>query len=158
MYTSEVTVALYVQSETLWFLPPFSKSLLPAVNGGKLPAQFVYATDKSILPPWRPGRGSGAFQSGSVTVPKSHILLEAFMRLYARDSEKTIGAFAMAMIAYMEGYVDDDGLLDASLLPPSLAGHYRELREGYKPLMQWTKELKESLGVTEDESDEHSEC
>jgi len=60
---------------------------------------------QTILPPWRPGRGSGVFKSDSdpVVVPKSHILLEAFLRRYTRDSGKRIDAFAMAMIAYMDG-------------------------------------------------------
>ena len=69
-----------------------------------------------------------------VIVPKSYILLEAFLRLYARDLGKRIAAFAIAMIAYMEGYIDDDGLLDTNQLPVPLKTFYKELRQGRKPV------------------------
>ena len=154
---SEVTVALYPQSKTLWFLPPLDDSVLSAKKV-KLPSEFVLASDQTVLPPWRPGRGSGVLKSDRdpVVVPKSHILLEAFLRLYARDSGKRIGSFAMAMIGYMEQYVDDDGLLDANLLPEPLKASYKELRQGRKPVRQWTKELKEALGIFEVYEDDRS--
>jgi hypothetical protein len=38
------------------------------------------------------------------------------MRLYARDWEKRIGDFPMAMIAYIEQYVDEDGFLETEQL------------------------------------------
>ncbi|EXJ72244.1 uncharacterized protein A1O5_04748 [Cladophialophora psammophila CBS 110553] len=154
---SEVTVALYPQSETIWLLPPLDSSL-SSPNKHILPSHFVLASDQTILPPWRPGRGSGVFKSDSdpVVVPKSHILLEAFLRLYARDSGKRIGAFAMAMIGYIEEYVDDDGLLDANLLPEPLKTSYEELRQGIKPVRQWTQELKEALGIHEDSEDDRN--
>lgn len=144
---SEVTVALYLQSETLWFLPPLDSSF-SFPKRLELPSQFILAADQTILPPWRPGRGSGVFKSGCdpVVVPKSHILLEAFLRLYARDSGKRIGAFAMAMIAYVEQYIDDNGLLDANQLPEPLKTSYEELRQGVKPFRQWRKELRRLLG------------
>lgn len=59
----------------------------------------------------------------------------------------------MAMIAYIEEYVDDDGLLDANLLPEPLKTSYKELRQGNKPVLQWTHELKEALGILEDSED-----
>ena len=154
---SEVTVAIFPQSETLWSLPPLDSAFL-APKKLKLPSQFVLASDQTVLPPWRPGRGSGVFKSDCdpVVVPKSHILLDAFLRLYARDSGKRIGAFAMPMIGYMEEYVDDDGLLDANQLPEPLKTSYKELREGKKPIRQWTKELKEALGICEDSEDDDS--
>ena len=86
---------------------------------------------------------------GPVILPKSHILLEAFLRLYARDSHKRVGAFAIPMICYMWEYVDDDGLLDVDQLPEPLRTSYRDLREGKKQVHQWSKELKEALGVPE---------
>ncbi|KIX02794.1 uncharacterized protein Z518_08736 [Rhinocladiella mackenziei CBS 650.93] len=148
---SEVTVALYPQSQTIWFLPPLDESFL-SPKKLELPSHFVLASDQTVLPPGRPGRGSGVFKSDHdpVVVPKSHILLEAFLRLYARDSGKRIGAFAMAMIGYVEEYIDDDGLLDANLLPEPLKTSYKELRQGRKPVRQWTKDLKEALGILED--------
>jgi hypothetical protein len=152
---SEVTVALYLQSETLWFLPPLDSSF-SSPKRLELPSQFILAADQTILPPWRPGRGSGVFKSGCdpVVVPKSHILLDAFLRLYARDSGKRIGAFAMAMIAYVEQYIDDDGLLDANQLPEPLKTSYEELRQGVKPVRQWRKELREALGIIEEDSED----
>lgn len=156
---SEVTVGVYLQSETLWFLPPLRESLSsPKVL--ELPSYFVFASDQRCLPPRRPGRGSGFFKSSEdqVIVPKSHILLESFLRLYARDSGKRIGAFAMPMIGYMEEYVDDDGLLDAKQLPEPLQSLYGELREGKKPVRQWTKELKAALGVPVQDSEDDDSC
>ena len=107
---SEVTVGLYLQSETLWFLPPLDDSL-SSPQKLKLPSHFALASDQNVLPPWRPGRGSGVFNSGEdpVVVPQSFILLEAFLRLYARDSAKRIGSVGMPLIGYVEQYVDDDG-------------------------------------------------
>lgn len=60
------------------------------------------------------------------------------------------------MIAYVEQYVDDDGLLDADRLPEPLGTSYAELRLGEKPVRQWTRELKAALQLPkdEDESDE----
>ncbi|KAK8036181.1 hypothetical protein PG993_008795 [Apiospora rasikravindrae] len=154
--TSEITVGLYLQSQTLWFLPTFDDTLIYP-QASKLPPQFVLASDQGSLPPWRPGRGSGVFKSSkeAVIVPKAHVLLEAFLRLCARDSGKQIGAFSMAMVGYIEQYVDDDGPLDASQLPEPIRTSYCELREGKKPGRQWTKELKQALQVPEEEdSDE----
>lgn len=70
------------------------------------------------------------------------MLLEAFVRLYARDSGKRVGAFAVAMIGYIERNVDDDRRLDTSQLPETIRTFYLELKEGKKPVCQWTSELK----------------
>lgn len=156
MKDSEVTVGLYTQSETLWFLPRLDQKLaFPSTS--KLPDYFVLASDQTVLPPWRPGRGSGVFHSTQgdlVIAPKSYVLLEAFMRLFARDSGTRIGACAMPMIAYVEEYVDEDGYLDIEKLVEPLRGHYLELREGKKPVRQWRTELRHSLGVPEVGSDD----
>ncbi|KAJ4386112.1 hypothetical protein N0V93_009004 [Gnomoniopsis smithogilvyi] len=150
--SSEVTVGIYTQSETLWFLPRLDISFPPDTQHKKLelPQQFCLASDRTILPPWRPGRGSGAFQSGyhPILVPKAHVLLEAFLRLYARDLGKKVGSFGMAMISYMEEYVDDDGLLDSDQLPEPLNTFYRDLRAGrMKSVGQWGHDLQKALGV-----------
>ena len=84
------------------------------------------------------------------------MLLEAYLRLYARDAGKRVGSFGMAMIAYMEEYVDDDGLLDASQLPEPLGTFYAELREGKKPVRQWMGELQDALGVPHHDPDHDS--
>lgn len=145
----EVTAGLYPQSETLWFLPPLDRSLLSPGNAQDLGPYFALASDRAVFPPWRPGRGSGVFKSAvdPVVAPKSHVLLEAYMRIFVRDQGKRAGSFGIAMIAYMQLYVDEDGFLDASLLPEPLRTSYRELNEGRKPVRQWMEELKEALGV-----------
>lgn len=149
---SEVTVGLYSQSETLWFLPALDDTLL-FPQKSKLPSYLVLASDETVLPPWRPGRGSGVFEQTehSVIVPQSIVLLEAFLRLCARDAGKRIGCFSMAMIAYMELYVDEDGLLNSDHLPQPLRKFYKELREGTKPVRQWTRELRKALGGPDEE-------
>ncbi|KAE9377756.1 hypothetical protein N431DRAFT_434904 [Stipitochalara longipes BDJ] len=108
-----VTVSLYLQSDTIWFPAPLEPSLA-SPKEVELPSFFVFASDHTVLPPWRPGRGSGFFKPGQypVIIPKSHILLEAFMLLFDRDWNKRIGSFSMAMIAYIEMYVDEDGFLE----------------------------------------------
>jgi len=60
----------------------------------------------------------------------------------------------MAMIGYMEQYIDDDGLLDANQLPEPLKTSYKELRQGRKSVRQWTKELKEALEILEEDSED----
>lgn len=154
---SDVTVGLYPQSDTLCFLPPLEISLASDAQDDdvRVPPYFCLASDRTALPPWRPGRASGAFQTGHhpVLVPRAHVLLEAFLRLYARDSDKKIGSFGMAMISYVEEYVDDNGLLDAEQLPEPLRTLYGDLRTGRTPVRQWTRDLKEALGVPV----EHSE-
>jgi len=110
----------------------------------------VLASDHTVLPTKRPGRGSGVFPSTvhPILAPRAHVFLEAFLRLYARDVEIRFRNFDMAMIGYIEEYVDDDGLLNADDLPEPLRAFYRELREGKKPLRQWSEELKNALADT----------
>ncbi|KAK4033328.1 hypothetical protein C8A01DRAFT_19707, partial [Parachaetomium inaequale] len=110
---------------------------------------------QTVFPPWRPGRGGGLFkaETNAVMAPRSHILLEAYMRLCARDHGKHIGSFSVATISYMGLYVEEDGLLDASLLPEPLRTSYRELNEGKKTTLQWLLELKQALRMDEEDSD-----
>ena len=59
------------------------------------------------------------------------------------------------MIAYVELYIyDDGGLFDVNLLPEPLKMFYEELRHGTKPVRQWTRGLKETLGILEDTEDD----
>ncbi|KAF6832202.1 hypothetical protein CPLU01_06301 [Colletotrichum plurivorum] len=134
---------------------------VPTVRDATVPADprrlprppFLLASDRSSLPPWRPGRSSGVFESGGqpMVVPKAHVLLEAFLRLYVRDAGRRVGAFAMPMIGYVETYVDGDGLLDVGELPEPLRSSYAELRLGEKPLRQWRSELQRALETSGDE-------
>ncbi len=70
------------------------------------------------------------------------------MRLYVRDLNKRIGLFALAMVGYMMMYVEEDGFLDAQLLPEPLRTSYENLKKGRKPVRQWSKELVEALGTS----------
>lgn len=85
---SGTTVELFIQSETLWFLPPLN-DLIPPCSDQIAPG-FLVASDRHTLPPWRPGRGRGYFKEAhdhQVIVPSAHVLLEAFLRIYARTIE-----------------------------------------------------------------------
>lgn len=75
-------------------------------------------------------------------------MLEAFLRLYARDSGKGVGSFGMAMIGYMELYVNNDGFLESDELPEPLKSFCVELHSETmtKSVRQWTERLKEALG------------
>ncbi|KAF7198320.1 hypothetical protein HII31_00059 [Pseudocercospora fuligena] len=146
----EVTVGIYIQSATLWFLPPLTKTLPGVHKKSATKFPFISASDSRLLPPWRPGRGSGVFtnKKGSlVMVPRAEVLLQAFMRIYARDSEKQVGSFAMAMIDYVEEYIDEDGLLDVTQLPEPFKTLYQQLKSGVMPVRQWTRALKAALDV-----------
>ncbi|KAG7285772.1 hypothetical protein NEMBOFW57_008066 [Staphylotrichum longicolle] len=127
---------------------PFVASLARALNAAQVPCVL-----------WGHCRGAGVFKSmtDAVIAPRSHILLEAYMRLYARDHGKRVGTFGFAMIAYIQLYVDADGFLDANLLPEPLRTFYKELQEDKKPLRQWTLELKDALGVAEEDDDSDDE-
>lgn len=143
-------MSLYLQSETLWFLRPLDLSLA-SPKEVELPSSFTFASDQIFLPPSRLGRGSGYFESCEypVLVSKPHILLEALMLLYARDWDKRIGGFSMAMIGYIELYVDNDGFLDLEQLSEPFSTFYKELRVVAKPLLQWTEEFVRTVGTPE---------
>ena len=148
VHGSEITVEIFIQSETLWFLPELDQSLVfpPTLD---LHPYFVFASDKHTLPPERLGRWSGAFQEDfvPVLVPRAIVLLEAFLRIYAGDRGKKIGSFAMQMICYIEEYVDDEGYLRESRLPEPLQTLYVELEEDKMPVRQWLENLRAALGV-----------
>lgn len=154
---SEVTLDLYLQSETLWFLPPFDSSFLSPKTPG-LPAPFVLASDKTVLPPSRLGRGAGLFTCDDypVIVPKSHVMLEAFLHLHARDSGKISGSYTLAMIAYVELYIDRDGFLNVDLLPEPLRTFYVEFQRAPRPIHQWTMKLKTALGYPDLSEDDRN--
>ena len=127
-------------------------------DASNIPTDFILASDNSVLPKWRPGRGQGAFRPDQypVLVPVGHRLLEAFIRLHARHVGKRTGSFSMAMICYIEGYVDKDGLLNKDLLSEPCKTFYKELKEGKKSVRQWTTELQAALGQSVDASNNDS--
>ncbi|KAK4234484.1 hypothetical protein C8A03DRAFT_37753 [Achaetomium macrosporum] len=141
-------VCLYLQSETLWFLPLFSPALA-SPRTCRLPPYLALACDRTALPPDEIGMGRGAFLSDQtvVLVPKAHILTEALMRIFARDSAKKVGAWAGAHFAYIITYVHDLGFLDVDLMPEPLANFYKEYKAGLTGYGDITLRLKRTLGV-----------
>jgi hypothetical protein len=95
-------VSLYVQSKTLWFLPPLGPSLAsPRAN--PLPRYLALASDPTALPPLEVGKGKGifSFKETMVLVPRAHILTEALMRMMARESRKQSGHFVSSVRAFI---------------------------------------------------------
>lgn len=64
---------------------------------------YILTSNRTTLPPWRPGRGSGVFKTHLYPVIglQAHILLETYLRLYARDCGTRISGFSMSMICYI---------------------------------------------------------
>ncbi|KAI1175615.1 hypothetical protein F4777DRAFT_549271 [Nemania sp. FL0916] len=114
---SELYVSLWPHSEILGFIPEPKIPARTAIE--KHPTRlYISASDKSMLPGPRLGRGRGALSEGGgqVTVPSSHTMLEAYIRLSAAHLDNSHGAFYLSMITYMDEYVAADGLLDEKLL------------------------------------------
>ena len=86
------TVGLYLQSETLRFLPPLDSSLL-APTKLNLPVHYVLASDQATLPVWRPGRGSGSSRQASIRpLPRRHSY--CWKRTYGRTRATSASALA----------------------------------------------------------------
>lgn len=84
----------------------------------------------------------------NVFVPRALVLLEAFMRLHARDAGKQVGGFSLAMVDYILMYVDEDGFLDPTSLSEPIRTFYERLKGDERPIRQWTKELRIALGMS----------
>ena len=100
---SSAYMGLYMQRDTLWFLAPLDSMrdclLAPTAENLKFASSpFLLASDDTVLPPSRHGRSDGHHRPGQspVVVPKAHVLLEAYMRICARDMEKRQGCFRFA--------------------------------------------------------------
>ncbi|KAG5915663.1 hypothetical protein E4U61_004397 [Claviceps capensis] len=144
---AEEPVGLFVQSVTLWFLPPLEAALITP-DQGQLPPPYALASDETILPPWRPERGAGVFKSKAhpVVVVHSHVLLEAFMRICARYSHTLAGSFSKSMVIYVLMYIDDDGYLDLKKLPEPLVSSYLAYTTTSISGRQWLAELRQMFG------------
>jgi hypothetical protein len=148
-------VCLFLQSETLWFLPPFGVSLAnPRAN--PLPRYLALACDQTALPHYVSGLGTGFFASDQtvVLVPKIHILLESGMRITARDHGKRAGNYAGVIIDYIGLYINARGFLDIDLLPGPFRWLYKTMNDSSKhsPL-EWQVKLMRTCGVPVEESD-----
>ncbi|KAI1109640.1 hypothetical protein F5Y14DRAFT_455810 [Nemania sp. NC0429] len=114
---SKLYVYLWSHSEILGSVPEAKIPVRTAIE--KNPTRlYISASDKSVLPEPRPGRGRGALSEGGgqVIVPSSHIMLEAYIRLSAAHLDGGHGPFYLSMITYVEEYIAGDGLLDEKLL------------------------------------------
>lgn len=143
---STTTVRLFLQSETLWFLPPF-EAFLASPRERPLPEYLILASDTTILPRNRSGYGNGAFTSDQtvVLVPKSEILVEAYMRIMARDLWTPLTSYEN--LNYMAQYVEEPGFMDTELLPAPLRGVYEAFRDLSMPMMDIMKNLRHAVGL-----------
>jgi hypothetical protein len=100
--------------------------------------------------------GKGVFDSDQtvVLVPRAHILLEALMRIAARDHKKNKSIFAISHVMYISIYVEKRGLLDLDLLPVPFKDIYNGWTddEEPRPFRDFTLILLRALGVPVDAS------
>ncbi|KFY36119.1 hypothetical protein V494_05301 [Pseudogymnoascus sp. VKM F-4513 (FW-928)] len=134
---AEMTVSIYTQYSTLWFLPEL------ILNKITHSPDFILASD-SRLPPPRPGRGRGAFHASPfpVYIPTAHRLLEAFICLILRPPDGKYRCFAIAMVTYIGEYVDEDGLLNEEKVESRCKEFYSGLKNGRKPMRSLVEDLK----------------
>ncbi|KAI8949881.1 hypothetical protein F4801DRAFT_551381 [Xylaria longipes] len=117
---SAVHVSLWPHSEILGFVP--NAGIPGSIGTGTDPrrrtAPYILASDTSLLPGPRLGRGNGALSKGvgRIVVPSAQTLLEAYIRLSTRYLHESHGAFYMSMIIYVEEYIEPDGFLNTALL------------------------------------------
>ncbi|KAK4154604.1 hypothetical protein C8A00DRAFT_42673 [Chaetomidium leptoderma] len=141
-------VCFFLQSETLWFLPPFGPGFA-SPRARPLPRYLALACDRTVLPPFEIGMGKGVFDSDQtvVLVPRSHILLEALMRIMARDEGKRVGAYAVQHWAYMSLYVEPNGMLDVDLLPEPLGALHKKCTAGNMSSGAMIVAINRTLGI-----------
>lgn len=144
---SEIDVSLRLHSETLWFIPPPSVPLRPKTEVTIEPNPYYLEASSPELPPWRHGRGHGAFSSHGppVLVPRAHVLLEAFIRLASAFRERYCGYF-LSMITYMEEYPFQDGLINIELLSSPCRSFWDGIRHGKISVRQLVFDLQRDLG------------
>ena len=141
----KTTISIYKQSSTFWSIPSLTLERLVSSH------DIILASD-SRLPPPRLGRGPGAFHTGyfPVYIPTAHRLLEAYVRLVSGSDGGRHRGWGMAMITYIEEYVDADGLLDEQMVEGRCRKFYSDMKLGERPLRPLLKELADSFGETFD--------
>ncbi|KAI0905540.1 hypothetical protein F4823DRAFT_133966 [Ustulina deusta] len=152
----EVDVSLRAHSETLWFIPPPNNPSGSKREMVAKPNPCYLEASSPELPPWRHGRGHGAFSShGSpVLVPRAHVLLEAFIRLASAFREDYCHYF-LNMITYMSEYPFTDGLINIDLLSEPCRSFWDGRKQGKLTVRQLMDNLQRDLG---DDIDRGSDC
>ncbi|KAI2610613.1 uncharacterized protein GGS25DRAFT_518912 [Hypoxylon fragiforme] len=139
--TSELDVSIRARSKTLWFIPPVPENLYSDTRPQD--SRYIFASDDSILPPPRHGRGRGAFSKEGfpVVVPTAHTMLEAYMRLSIAHRDE-YGGFYISMMAYVAQYIDADGLLNDTKLPESCREFWHDFKLGQRRTREMMDELQ----------------
>ncbi|KAI1290531.1 hypothetical protein F5Y03DRAFT_62356 [Xylaria venustula] len=151
MQGCEIDVSLRLHLETLWFMPPPETPCRSREELAAKPNPYYIEASSPELPPWRPGRGHGAFSShGSpVLVPRAHVLLEAFIRL-ASAFRADYCSYFLNMIAYMVQYPFEDGLINTNLLSGPCRSFWDGYRQGRLTVRQLVNRLQHALGDSTD--------
>ncbi|KAH6628126.1 hypothetical protein F5144DRAFT_494912 [Chaetomium tenue] len=138
-------VRLFLQSETLWILPPFNASLANP-REHPLPPSLVLACDTTVVPRPRAGEGGGAFLSDEtvVLVLKPEIMVEAYMRILVRDIDTPRCSYEN--LNYMLQYVEGRHFINHKLLSAPLSDVYEDLRDDTMPMPDLMDKL-EDVGV-----------
>jgi hypothetical protein len=148
----EFTVQIFAQSDTLPFLESFEQSLATNRN---LSHHYVLAADYVSLPPDRPNRGSGYLKSGRtpVIIPKAYIMLEAYLRILAREALTDHADWAMGMVMLIREYVGLDGYLNVPMdqrrLSRQTGALFIEMFRLKRPVRHWLSDLRTSFGMDE---------
>ncbi|KAI1127342.1 hypothetical protein F5Y10DRAFT_266153 [Nemania abortiva] len=139
-------VSLWPHSQILSFAPEANILSEDLVPGARVLGPYVLASDTSVLPGPRAGRGHGALSKGGrVIVPSAHTLLEAYIRLSAAHLNQPRGPFYLGMITYVDMYIDADGLLDETLLPEPCRVFWRDWKKDELSMWQLCDQFKATL-------------
>jgi hypothetical protein len=154
VHRSEFTVNLYLQSTTLWFLPPLTQPM-PSALDPALPPYLLLASDQISLPKSQPDLGDGYLPVSKhpIMVPRAVVFLEAFIRMLALDFGVRDVGKCIHTIAYVSQYIDADGRLDPEKLPEPLRTFYVQFRqENGMSLREKILQLKNALGMQLEDS------
>ncbi|PVH75140.1 hypothetical protein DL98DRAFT_428080 [Cadophora sp. DSE1049] len=119
-----------------------------AVNPENVVPNIILASDPA-LPPSRAGRGFGGLHaiSSPVYIPSIHIFTEAWIREAATAKRGSYVDFAHWMVSYIELYVDEDGLLDTSLLEPRTRTYFLGRKNSTKTIRELFLDLKSAFSA-----------
>ncbi|KAH6632555.1 hypothetical protein F5144DRAFT_491660 [Chaetomium tenue] len=142
-HVSGGAVVLMLQSDTLWFLPPLGAALINP-KAEALPGYVAFAHGQALYAP--PDYSS---DDAPVIVPKPHILLEARMRILARDDGTERGEWRSSH------NIPDDrwDYINLDLLPRPFKVYYKANKSETISRAEYVVGLKRTLGVPVDPKD-----